>query len=709
MRQRHTIIVWSTLIGLLLAFGGRWPGQAGVAVSTAISNIGYPDFSYQYTGIITPTGEKPQSKLWFNDGRWWASMFNRTTHTHHIYWLNLTTQIWTDTSTDLDTRPQTKADILWDNSTKKLYVVSGGGMDPSGSGTTMPYDAWFLRYSYDPGSKTYSRDFSPVVVRSGGAETVVLAKDSLGKLWITYTQANQVYVNRSTIDDAHWGTPFIIPGARTLDPDDISSIVAYHDQHGASVGVLWSNHTSPSSMYFAYHKDGDADTTWQPIETIYTATCAADDHIDLKALQSDPSGTIFAAVKTSFGDSGCGNTSSDPLLRLVVRHSNNTWSWTTFGTIADDQTRPVVLLDTTNRKVYMFATSPTACGAIYMKSTSMDAPDFSNQPGKGTPFIQSNTYTCINNATTTKQTVDANSGLVVMASDETTPWYLHNYLDLGGSFPRLAFQSNPSDSQTRVPFPNQPVVVAQDSPGHTDPTFSGLVTLSITSGTGIAGTTLAGTVTVPAVAGVASFDGLSITKAGTGYRLAASATGLAGVNSAMFAVAKANQTVTFGSLANRHYGDAPLALSATASSGLPVSFSATGNCAVAGTLLTLTGAGSCAVRASQAGDANYTPAPDVTQTFTIGKADQTIAFGSLPPKRFGDPPFTISASASSGLPVNFGATGDCTIAGAKVTIIGMHMCRIRATQAGNTNYNPAPDVVQTLQAARTIYLPFLRR
>ena len=55
-------------------------------------------------------------------------------------------------------------------------------------------------------------------------------------------------------------------------------------------------------------------------------------------------------------------------------------------------------------------------------------------------------------------------------------------------------------------------------------------------------------------------------------------------------------------------------VSATASSGLPVSFSATDNCTVSGNVVHLTGAGSCTITASQAGDATYAPAPDVSQT-----------------------------------------------------------------------------------------------
>src|SRR5437016_10833710 len=64
-----------------------------------------------------------------------------------------------------------------------------------------------------------------------------------------------------------------------------------------------------------------------------------------------------------------------------------------------------------------------------------------------------------------------------------------------------------------------------------------------------------------------------------------------------FNIAKANQTITFNALANKTFGDADFNLSATASSGLSVSFTATGNCTVSGNTVHLTGAGSCTITA----------------------------------------------------------------------------------------------------------------
>jgi hypothetical protein len=167
-----------------------------------------------------------------------------------------------------------------------------------------------------------------------------------------------------------------------------------------------------------------------------------------------------------------------------------------------------------------------------------------------------------------------------------------------------------------------------------------------------------------------------------------------------FAIAKANQTITFGVLASRTFGDPDFSVSATASSGLGVSFGAAGNCTLVGTTVHITGAGSCTITASQAGDANYNAAPDVLRAFTIAKANQTISFGALSAKTFGDPDFSVSATASSGLGVSFGAAGNCTLAGATVHITGAGSCTITASQGGDANYNPAPDVPRAFTIAK---------
>src|SRR5262249_20291398 len=111
-----------------------------------------------------------------------------------------------------------------------------------------------------------------------------------------------------------------------------------------------------------------------------------------------------------------------------------------------------------------------------------------------------------------------------------------------------------------------------------------------------------------------------------------------------------------------------------------------------GNVVHLTGAGTCTVTASQAGDSTYAPAADVSQTFSIAQASQTITFAPLADKTFGDPDFTVTATASSGLPVSFSASGNCTLTGATVHLTSAGSCTITASQAGNANYSAAANV-----------------
>ncbi len=328
-----------------------------------------------------------------------------------------------------------------------------------------------------------------------------------------------------------------------------------------------------------------------------------------------------------------------------------------------------------------------------------------------------------------------------------------------------------------------------------------------------------------------------------------------GSGTALLTVALADQAITFDVLANKNFGDPDFALSATASSSLTVTFSATGSCSVTASTVHLTGAGSCAITAAQAGDGNYNAAANVLQpltinralplitvscpsagfdlnphactaaatgvgnatvsgataltyngnsappasadtysvnaaftsgdgdysdatgigslviakatpsvtvtcpssvvfdgnvhsctaaatgvgnatvsgsvvltysggaapssagtyvvnagftssnsnysnaigvgSLTVARAGQTITFGALSTKTFGDPDFTVAGAASSGLPVSFSGSGNCTVTASTVHLDGPGSCTVTASQAGDTDYNPAISVLQS--------------
>ncbi|HSH27162.1 MAG TPA: MBG domain-containing protein, partial [Wenzhouxiangella sp.] len=107
-------------------------------------------------------------------------------------------------------------------------------------------------------------------------------------------------------------------------------------------------------------------------------------------------------------------------------------------------------------------------------------------------------------------------------------------------------------------------------------------------------------------------------------------------------------------------------------------------------------AGSYTVEANIA-ETDYTGS--ATGTLEIEAADQTIAFPAVADRTVDDSPFTVSATASSGLPVSFSiVSGPATVSGDQVTLDGVPgQVTIAADQAGDGNWNAAPTVQQSFQ------------
>ncbi|GAA0707685.1 hypothetical protein GCM10009105_06640 [Dokdonella soli] len=177
-----------------------------------------------------------------------------------------------------------------------------------------------------------------------------------------------------------------------------------------------------------------------------------------------------------------------------------------------------------------------------------------------------------------------------------------------------------------------------------------------------------------------------------------------------FAVGKGSQTISFPAIATQTYSNGgTFALAATASSGLTVSFASTtpGVCTVSGTAATMVAAGSCTITANQSGNGNYNAAPQVSQNVTIGKASQAITYTSTAPvgAKVGGATYSVAATGgASGNAVTFAidaaASSVCSIAGSTVSFIGAGTCVIDASQAGNANYNAAPQAQQSFAVGK---------
>jgi hypothetical protein len=163
-----------------------------------------------------------------------------------------------------------------------------------------------------------------------------------------------------------------------------------------------------------------------------------------------------------------------------------------------------------------------------------------------------------------------------------------------------------------------------------------------------------------------------------------------------------NQTITFQSITNHTFGDAPIPLVAAASSGLPVTFSViSGAASISNNILTLTGAGAVTVEADQSGNNLFNPATPVDVSFNVARANQAIAFAPVPNHPASDPPFALAASTSSGLPVYFAIlSGPALISSNMVTLAGAGAVTLVAYQPGNSNYNAAATVQQSFSVSQ---------
>ncbi len=150
-----------------------------------------------------------------------------------------------------------------------------------------------------------------------------------------------------------------------------------------------------------------------------------------------------------------------------------------------------------------------------------------------------------------------------------------------------------------------------------------------------------------------------------------------------------NQSISFGDIVDKTFGDEPFELVVSANSGLPVQLELV---AGAGTIdaegfLILNGAGSFTIRATQAGDQNYFPVT-LEKTFVVAKAEQAVSINNIQAKTFGEAPFAVVAGSSSGLPVRFEiVAGPAAVSEQGViTINGAGTVTVRAIQPGNDNY-----------------------
>ena len=162
------------------------------------------------------------------------------------------------------------------------------------------------------------------------------------------------------------------------------------------------------------------------------------------------------------------------------------------------------------------------------------------------------------------------------------------------------------------------------------------------------------------------------------------------------------QVITFNEPGTQQVGTTMLLL-ASASSGLPVSYSYTGPATLSGNELTLTASGTVTVTASQAGDGFYAPAVDVTRSFEVIKGEQVVVFTLAATAKAGET-VTLGGSSTSGLPLEysvFSGPGSIAPGSNLLNFTGTGTVVVSAGQPGNSQYNAAASVQRSIVVSKS--------
>lgn len=332
--------------------------------------------------ISTDTGEKPQSKVWKHDGRWFgvfaASGGTYVWRLDGTSWTSIL-QLSSSTSTHADVRPNGNVAhaLLYNGSTTQLASVQYAG---NGN-----WQLWSARPSLASISLTT------------GTETAAMDIDGNGRMWVAYEAGNAIQVRYSDSNYSSWSSPISL--ATGVDGDDIADIAAFPD---GSVGVLWSNQET-ERFGFRKHSAGANPSTWSTAEVPASQSAQsigagmADDHIHMAVASN---GILYAAVKTGYDSSG------QTCIGLLVRRTNGTWD--SLHRVDTVGTRGIVVLNESANSLIVAYTSQNGNGNIYYKKSPLGTITF----GSRSTLISGS----VNNVSASRQNADGDMVFVAATS-----------------------------------------------------------------------------------------------------------------------------------------------------------------------------------------------------------------------------------------------------------------------------------------------------
>ena len=300
-------------------------------------------------------------------------------------------------------------------------------------------------------------------------------------------------------------------------------------------------------------------------------------------------------------------------------------------------------------------------------------------------------------------------------SDWFKSWKSHNHCQSGRQSPWLSATASQPFIVTATPRVDQNITFA-DIPNKTVLSSSFNLDANASSGLPVSFAVISGTSATVESNGTVTITGPGVTT------IRASQDGNGSYNPAptvekTLTISKVAQTITFNALGDASLQAGTYSLSASASSGLSVSFISSDSTVaeLSGSTLTLKKGGAITITAQQGGNSVYLPATNVTQPLTViddTQQAQTITWTqTLGTKSFGDADTNLTATTNSNLPITYlssdsavalivDANGTTNSSGTYLKVVGAGTANITATQAGNGQFQAASPVSKSVTVTK---------
>ncbi len=352
------------------------------------------------------TGQKPQSKLWYDQGTWWAVLPREGTPRRDsprlggpepgAYLWRLVDGRFRAQETPgalKGTKGNCECDAALAGGT--LYILA---FQPRATESALHA----LRY--ENGSYRPLPHYPVALKHDAKVETIAFDVDSKGVLWAAWVN-DSLEVVAVAFDPkdvkAGFSEPFVL--GKGVGRDDIAAVAAFKGH----VGVMWSN-SKQQKFYFRAHRDGQPGDKWEAPEVPAEGKGMVNDHINLAA---DAEGNLWAVTKAATGRGR-----SAVQLTLYRRNPDGKWD-KSYPVLPRDlaegkgmaRTRPVVVLDAERPLAYVMCSDKVKVSAIYLRRVSLT-------DGKVGPEIKALAADyALNNATDGKGMVSLKTGLLVLA------------------------------------------------------------------------------------------------------------------------------------------------------------------------------------------------------------------------------------------------------------------------------------------------------